>query len=456
MPEGYGIRAAERVLASDPVTVESGRRRVQSRSRMVLAGAAVVLVIAVIVAASSGGGGEPRLALPGSKRLTWSGNPLAYVPSRDAEFTARATSGSANVLFVKSPGGVMTTAARVAAWRPLIDSAVAGSGIDPTLLEGLVFLESAGYPNALAGPDAADAAGLTQILAQTGQSLLGMHVDLARSRALTAQIDAAYSSGRAGLVTRLQRRRARIDDRFNPRRALAATVRYLEIARRRFGRVDLAIVSYHMGIGNLSDVLRDYGGGDSVPYVRLYFDTAPDHHSSAYRLLSGFGDDSSLYWWRVLGAVQIMRLFRTDRAALTHLAALETAGRGSDAAVLRAGDTRTTLVALPPAPDTYHLSYAAGAGGGRLAPPALDLLAELSVRVHRLWAGSAPLVVTQTGSHGYSFAIARRYASRAQADAFQATLDRLQALNLIAWTRTSRAIDVTVASDASRFLISGS
>jgi hypothetical protein len=421
----------------------------------VLVAAATLLVVAVIVAVRSGGNGEQRLALPGSKRLTWSGNPLAYVPSRAAEFTARATSGSANVLFVKSPGGVMATAARVAAWRPLIDSAVAGSGIDPTLLEGLVFLESAGYPNALAGPDAADAAGLTQILAQTGQSLLGMHVDLARSRALTVQIDAAYSAGRTGLVTRLQRQRARIDDRFNPRRALAATVRYLEIARRQFGRVDLAIVSYHMGIGNLSDVLADYGGGHSVPYVQLYFDTAPDHHASAYTLLSGFGDDSSLYWWRVLGAAQIMRLYRTDRAALTHLAALEAAGRGSDAAVLSAGHTHATLVAPPAAPGKYSLSYAQGAGEWRLAPAALDLLAELGARVHRLWAGSAPLVLARTGSDGYSFAIVRQYASRAQADAFQATLDRLQALNLIAWTRTARTIDVTVASDASRFLISG-
>ena len=36
---------------------------------------------------------------------------------------------------------------------------------------------------------------------------------------------------------------------------------------------------------------------------------------------------------------------------------------------------------------------------------------------------------------GYSFQIARTYASRAQAAAFQSMLDRLQALNLIAWVR---------------------
>ena len=71
-----------------------------------------------------------------------------------------------------------------------------------------------------------------------------------------------------------------------------------------------------MGIGNLQNVLGAYDGGRAVPYVQLYFDTAPDNHPEAYRLLSGFGDDSSLYYWRVLGAEQIMHLYRSDRAAL--------------------------------------------------------------------------------------------------------------------------------------------
>ena len=36
---------------------------------------------------------------------------------------------------------------------------------------------------------------------------------------------------------------------------------------------------------------------------------------------------------------------------------------------------------------------------------------------------------------GFAFDIRRRYASGAQAEAFQYMLDRLQALNLIAWAR---------------------
>jgi hypothetical protein len=51
---------------------------------------------------------------------------------------------------------------------------------------------------------------------------------------------------------------------------------------------------------------------------------------------------------------------------------------------------------------------------------------------------------------GYAFDVLRRYRGRAQAVAFQFLLDRLQALNLIAWVREPAAIHITAASDAER------
>src|SRR5262249_33926926 len=106
-----------------------------------------------------------------------------------------------------------------------------------------------------------------------------------------------------------------------------------------------------------------------------------------------------------------------------------------------------------------------------LRAPALDLLVELGARVRALSGSAAPLIVSGAAidrryeqlltepypgaSTGYSFQIARRYVSVAQADAFQAMLDRLQALDLIAWERTPTAIDVTVASDAGHVIVVG-
>jgi hypothetical protein len=464
--------------------------------RLALAGAAVVLGVAVLVAVLSGGG-PPPLPLPGIGRPAREGDPFAYIPGRQADFTARAISGSGQALFVKSPGGALSTAARVAAFRGVIDAAAAGTGVDPNTLEGIVFLESAGQQNAIAGSDPANAAGLTQILAETGQSLLGMNIDLARSRQLTAQIDRASGLGESARVAQLQRARAKIDDRFSPAKALAATVRYLQLAQRRFGRADLAVVSYHMGIGNLQNVLAAYDGGQSVPYVQLYFDTAPNNHGSAYRLLSGFGDDSWTYYWRVLAAEQIMRLYRSDPSALRRLSSLQTAS-GSDAEVLHPPEETPTfadpnaldgayanrsILPLPSNAKALGLAYDPGIGSlahrlgvspalyRGLRAPALDLLVELAARVRTLSGGAAPLTVTSAVSDnryqqllgindppaaaGWSFTIARHYANGAQALAFQAMLDRLQALNVIAWQRYTSEIEVTVSAGASRVIVNG-
>ncbi len=49
---------------------------------------------------------------------------------------------------------------------------------------------------------------------------------------------------------------------------------------------------------------------------------------------------------------------------------------------------------------------------------------------------------------GWTFRVARTYASDEQALAFQYVLDRLQVLNVIAWSRAARSINVTASRDA--------
>jgi hypothetical protein len=422
--------------------------------------------------------------------------PLGYTPSRLAQFVARATAGEAHVLYVKSPGGAVATAARVARFRGLVDQVTAGTSIDPATLEGLVYLESAGDPQVIAGGDPTAAAGLTQIVAATGRSLLGMRINLSASRHLTSQINRAKASGQTRREARLEHQRSLADPRFDPRQALAATVRYLEVAERTLGRSDLALESYHMGIGNLKGVLAEYDGGTPVPYAQLYFDSAPDHHSSAYRLLSSFGDDSWTYYWRVMAAEQIMRLYRSDRSALNRLATLQVQ-TGSAADVLHPPASTPAFATpgaldrayaqhaiepLPADPSRLGLAYATGMGSlahhfgfsgalyRGLRPAALDLLIWMAGRVRQL-SRAAPLTVASTVSDaraqqyygyrdppaaaGWSFTIDRRYVNSAQRAAFQAVLDRLQALDLIAWQRYPAEIEVTVAGDAGRVLARG-
>ncbi len=250
-----------------------------------------------------------------------------------------------------------------------------------------------------------------------------------------------------------------------------------------------------MGIGNLQQVLADYDGGHAVPYAQLYFDSFLDRHASAYHLLTSFGDDSSLYFWRVLAAVQIMHLYRTDPRGLSRLAALQlnadsnayvlhpSGGDFADPGALYRGYADGGLKQLPSDPGRLGLAYARSVGSQArhlgvspslyrgLRPAALDLLVELAARVRALSHGAAPLVVAsgvidkryddllgggpQLATTGYTFTIARHYVTRAQAAAFQAMLDRLQALDLIAWIRTPTTIEVTVASDASQAIVGG-
>ena len=157
---------------------------------------------------------------------------------------------------------------------------------------------------------------------------------MARSERLTRKLLRARGPREAD---RIRAQRARVDERFDPEKALAATGRYLKLAMDEFGREDLAVVSYHMGIGNLQQVLGAYGD-DDASYAQLYFDASPDREPRAYRLLAGLGDDSKTYFWRVLASRAVMRLYRDDRGELERLASLQ-AGADSGELVLHPPDS---------------------------------------------------------------------------------------------------------------------
>ncbi|MCW3065785.1 MAG: Lytic transglycosylase catalytic [Solirubrobacterales bacterium] len=417
------------------------------RRTLVLAGmAAVIVVLVLALILRSGGGHHPKpVLLPGPGFKVPTDDPFAYSPAREGGLVASAALGEAHILFVRSPGGVVATAGRVARLRPVIDAAGRAGGIDPNTLEGIVFLESAGQPDVVAGNVLSGAAGLTQILAETAVNLLGMHVDLAASRRVARSLTRARAGGHAALVRRLEARRRRVDERFDPAKALAGTVRYLKIAAAKLGRPDLAVVSYHMGIGNLQNVIAAYGGGQPS-YAQLYFDSAPDRHPAAWRLLASFGDESSLYYWKILAAERLMAAYRSDPAALRREQTLQTE-KASGEDVLHPpteASSAASDVALPSGPGRLYLRY--GARVGAVQPGARAMLVYVAARVHALSHAVTPLTVRRAS--GWTFDVARRYGSPAQAQAFQFVLDRLTAENLIAWVRGPTAIHVTVSSAA--------
>jgi hypothetical protein len=470
---------------------------------LVLVGAAVVVAVFVL-RADEEISQVSALELPAQIGA----DPLRFVDGKTSAYERAAAFGLSHALFAKSPGGVVVSARRTAAYRELIEDAVSGSGLDADLVEAIVFLESAGRPEVIAGDDPVNAAGLTQIVAGTATDFLDMKVDLEASRRLTRQLDATRASGDRAAIDRLRAERRAVDQRFEPAEALAGTVRYLAEAERVFGRDDLAVVSYHMGIGNIASVLRAYTGRPEDPidgvvrdgdldYAKVYFDSSPNRHRAAWELLASFGDDSQTYYWRVLAARAIMDLYRRDPARLEQLAELHDRLPAAELFLIPPGSrerfaateqlddavTRGQLVSLGADSDsrfTFDPSLeralrqlgVAGAGYRALRPRALRLLQYLASKVYELSGERRPLAVTRAtydeavgsaltprdpgaaahaGVHatGFAFDVRRRYGSGAQAQAFQWTLERLQALGLITWTRGRAVIHVVVSPRAS-------
>jgi soluble lytic murein transglycosylase-like protein len=488
--------------------------------------AVAVVVVAIVLLATGGGSGLDPHAVAAAGR-DGSDDPFAYSSDRDADLEDRAALGLSHVLYEKSPGGIVASAHRTARWRDEIEAAADAHGVDPDLMEAMVLLESAGRPEVIAGDDPEAASGLGQILAGTAVELLDMKVDLARSRELTKRIaatDAAIAQAkkhsrskkpkvRSQALMELRRlparerklraRRAAVDERFDPDAALDGMGRYLEIASERFGREDLATASYHMGIGNLENVIaayRDETPADDPSYAQLFFDSSPLRNEQAWKILASLGDDSSTYLWRVLAAERVMDLYRNDRDELERLADLQ-AKKATQEEVFHP-ESETEVFATPddieaalddgallPLPDGAGYGYAIDPGMGELAPKlgvdpslyralrpeALATLIYMAARVRAINGGKGELTVTSTvrdryyqrqlhevndqatGAYslhttGYSFDVLRDYSSDRQAQAFQFMLDRLRALDVIDYAYEPEAIHVTVSDEAQPLL----
>jgi uncharacterized protein DUF5715 len=434
-------------------------------------------------------------------------------PASPAGLQRDAAAGVAHVLYAFSSHGAVATAQRVARWRNLISAEARSSGFSANTLEGIVFLESGGYSEAIAGSDPVAASGLTQIVAQTGMGFLHMRVNLRLSRKLTFRIDRLEARGKFRKADRLAAIRRQVDQRFDPAAALAATVRYLTVARGYLGRDDLAVASYHMGIGNLQGVIARWAGqplsastarivrADRLSYAKLFFTSSPDRHASAWARLNALNDDTRNYYWKVLAAERIMWLYRHSPSTLETDEWLQ-AQKNSAEEVLHprthtfrfarpkdivSAERRHTLLPLPASSAKTHIAVSPFLGQmahrlhrsrkiyRALRPGSLSILLYIGERVHQLSGARRPLLVTSAvrdlryqnalkrvnenaartyslHTTGYAFDLARSYQNRRQAAALQFVLDRLQALDLIAYIKESDAIHVAVASHAARRL----
>lgn len=492
---------------------------------MVLAAATIVVALVRDDAPPSAPEAPPGKPRPTAPPFDAAGfQPFAYDERDAGEFLERGKRGFAHVVYALSPGGVERSVDRTVRWRSAVERATAESAVEPDDLEAMLFLESAGRPTVMADGTPNSATGLMQILPSTATALLDMRVDLGRSLEINRELERARR--RAATAERPRRRRAAqrrvralvrerstVDERFDPEKSLAGAVRYLSTAQRRFGRSDLAMVSYHMGIGNLESVIRAYVAPRrparttratveryGLTWPRLYYDSSPRRNPRTWRLLSGLGDESRHYRFKVLASREILRLAREEPEELERQIELQTAKASAEEVLrpqsryppyeddedLREAYDEGELVPLPDAPRRlgYRLDDDMGALARRLdprqprilyrglRPEALATLLYIA-KEYRVIAGKAarPLRVTSTvrdvpyqellvatnaqatrafslHTTGFAIDIAK---PRAQGP-LRFLLERLQALNVIAWVEEPGAFHLTVGPAGRAFM----
>lgn len=222
--------------------------------------------------------------------------------------------------------------------------------------EADILLESGGDPEDVSS---ANAVGVAQWIAETGQRA-GLKIDVAASKALTVQIDAlkrriawlAYlnspetdphvpgapsltkaeaESQLPALHEQLERLRAdrrRIDERYDPPKAVSAHTRYLLGLYPRFPDLQWVFQAFHGGEAGVERTLKKYLGsgtpgstaqairhgnaGKRLTYAEVYFTVSPRSHPDAFSYLYGRGDDHRHYWWKMCAARDAFTLFRRD------------------------------------------------------------------------------------------------------------------------------------------------
>lgn len=252
------------------------------------------------------------------------------------------------------------------ALAPLISSLAAASAVSPrdyrdyfvNKQEADLLLESGGDPEARSR---SNAIGVAQFMAGTGRAR-GLRVDLRESDRLSGAIASLdrqikwlqaqapgwrkpppaplrgrtagpwdrerWLSHRLSQRNHLAAKRRRVDERFDPQKAIRVQTRYLLELTARFGGVDWALQAYHGGEGGVMRTLALFGdaAGGSMrlasrgargvfnpsPYSGLYGRLSPSGTPAAFNYVYGRSDDHRNYWWKVLMAERALALYRRD------------------------------------------------------------------------------------------------------------------------------------------------
>jgi hypothetical protein len=212
--------------------------------------------------------------------------------------------------------------------QAVFHSAAAASGFPQDVLEAIAYLESWGDISAESW--AGSPRGIMQISLDTARTM-GLKVGhLTRYRTTKLKVRVKTAGGKVRYKTVSRRTPYTVltrDERLIPERAIPAAAVYLAGMERTFGGRDWAIFAYHCGPGcvaEMQEITRRAHGipKDEITVPRMYFSSSPAWNRELYQAIQQQmqRDYSPTYYFRILCAVQLLALYRSDPAAFTALA----------------------------------------------------------------------------------------------------------------------------------------
>jgi Transglycosylase SLT domain len=203
--------------------------------------------------------------------------------------------------------------------QALFQAAGARSGLPPSLIEAIAYLESWGDPRAESpsGPK-----GIMQISGATARSMGLKVVVVTRYKMSREKVAVKTKTGvtKYRIVTHKTPYTVTArDDRLSPDRAIPAAAVYLAGLERKFGGRDWAVFAYHCGmgcVGEMQGITRRARGiaNDQVTVPRMFFSASPAWNRELYEAIEQQmqRDYSPTYYFRIRRAEELLALYRSS------------------------------------------------------------------------------------------------------------------------------------------------
>lgn len=227
--------------------------------------------------------------------------------------------------FLREPAAV-PGAERVEKLSKVFEDAGRQSGIRPSLLKAIAYLESFGDPNAQspAGPK-----GIMQVASGTARDMGLRMIYSTQYRTVIERKQVKNKRGRFVWKTVTAKVPFQVllrDERLIPERAIPAAANFLARLEKLFGGLDWAVFAYHCGVGCVANMqaLTERARGIDKPITvpKMFFLSSPVLNRELYLEIAKQmeRDWSPTYYFRALRAEQLLQLYREDPDTFRELA----------------------------------------------------------------------------------------------------------------------------------------